>query len=117
MDFTKETALIETILFLESEPVAPKVLAQKAQLSDEVTEKCLEILKERLNGEESGLELSMITGGYCLTQKKNTGMFLKNSMAQSATENFLNLQWKLFLLSHILSQSPVPKLNRFVVSA
>ena len=77
MEFTKETALIETILFLESEPLAPKVLAQKAQLSDEVTEKCLEILKERLNGEESGLELSMITGGYCLTPKKEYWDVLK----------------------------------------
>ena len=77
MEFTKETALIETILFLESEPLAPKVLAQKAQLSEEVTEKCIENLKERLNGEESGLELSMITGGYFLTPKKEYWDVLK----------------------------------------
>ena len=46
MDFNKETALVETILFLESEPLTVKVLANKAQLSEEVTEQCIEKLKE-----------------------------------------------------------------------
>ena len=39
MDFNKETALVETILFLESEPLTAKVLSNKAQLSEEVVEK------------------------------------------------------------------------------
>ena len=47
MDFNKETALVETILFLESEPLTAKVLSNKAQLSEEVVEKCLEKLKEK----------------------------------------------------------------------
>ena len=46
MDFNKETALVETVLFLESEPVTAKVISNKAQLSEEVVEKCLEKLKE-----------------------------------------------------------------------
>ena len=77
MEFTKETALIETILFLESDPVAPKVLAQKAQLSEEVTEKCIEHLKEKYSAEDSGIELEMITGGWCLTPKKEYWDVLK----------------------------------------
>ena len=47
MDFNKETALCETVLFLESEPITAKVLANKAQLADDVVEKCLENLKEK----------------------------------------------------------------------
>ena len=70
MDFNKETALVETILFLESEPLTAKVLANKAQLSEEVTEKCIEHLKEKYNAEDSGIELVMITGGWCLAPKK-----------------------------------------------
>ena len=58
MDFNKETALCETILFLESEPVTLKGLASKAQLSEDVTEKCLENLKEKYTAENSGIELA-----------------------------------------------------------
>lgn len=77
MEFNKETALIETILFLESEPVPEKALASKAQLSEEVVEKCIENLKEKYAAEDSGLELSMITGGWCLTPKKEYWDVLK----------------------------------------
>ena len=77
MDFNKETALVETILFLESEPVTAKVLANKAQLSEEVTEKCLEKLKEKYSAEDSGIELVMITGGWCLVPKKEYWEVLK----------------------------------------
>lgn len=77
MDFSKETALCETILFLESEPLTVKVLSNKAQLSEEVVEKCLEKLKEKYNAEDSGIELSMITGGWCITPKKEYWEVLK----------------------------------------
>ena len=77
MDFTKETALCETILFLESEPLTVKVLSNKAQLSDEVVEKCLEHLKEKYAAENSGIELSMVTGGWCITPKKEYWELLK----------------------------------------
>ncbi len=77
MDFNKETALCETILFLESEPLTVKVLSNKAQLSEEVVEKCLESLKEKYAAENSGIELSMVTGGWCITPKKEYWELLK----------------------------------------
>ncbi|MCR5284752.1 MAG: SMC-Scp complex subunit ScpB [Treponema sp.] len=77
MDFTKETALCETVLFLESEPLTVKVLSNKAQLSEEVVEKCLESLKEKYAAENSGIELSMVTGGWCITPKKEYWELLK----------------------------------------
>ena len=77
MDFSKETALVETVLFLESEPVTVKVISNKAQLSEEVVEKCLEGLKEKYAAENSGIELSMITGGWCLVPKKEYWDVLK----------------------------------------
>lgn len=70
MELEKETGLIEAILFLESEPLPLKVLASKAQLSEEVTEKCIENLKEKYSEKNSGIELGMITGGWCLVPKK-----------------------------------------------
>lgn len=77
MELNKETGLCEAILFLESEPLTVKVLASKAQLSEEVVEKCIENLKEKYEAEDSGIELGMITGGYCLVPKKEFWDVLK----------------------------------------
>ncbi len=77
MDFNKETALCETILFLESEPLTTKVLSNKAQLAEDVVEKCIENLKKKYEAEDSGIELTMITGGWCLVPKKEYWEVLK----------------------------------------
>ena len=106
MDFNKETALCETVLFLESEPITAKVLANKAQLSDEVTEKCIENLKEKYSAENSGIELVMITGGWALVPKKEYWSVLKEQygskkegrLSRSALETL-----SIIAYSHILS--------------
>ncbi len=77
MEFNKESALIECILFLESEPLSVKVISNKAQLSEEVVAKCLEKLEEKYSAQDSGVELTMITGGWCLTPKKEYWDVLK----------------------------------------
>ena len=77
MELEKETGLIETIFFLESEPLTVKNLATKAQLSEEVTEQCIENLKEKYSESSSGIELAMITGGWCLIPKKEFWEVLK----------------------------------------
>ena len=77
MDFKKEAALVETVLFLESEPLSVKMISNKTQFSEEVVEQCLEVLKERYESEGSGIELAMITGGWCLTPKKECWDVLK----------------------------------------
>jgi len=77
MELDKETALVETVLFLESEPLAVKAIANKIQLSEEVVEKCIDNLKEKYSADNSGIELSMITGGWCITPKKECWDTLK----------------------------------------
>jgi segregation and condensation protein B len=77
MELEKETALVETILFLESEPVAEKNLASIAQLSEEVVQKCIENLKEKMKEPSCGVELSMITGGWTLVPKKDIWSVLR----------------------------------------
>ena len=77
LNLDKETALLETVLFLESEPLTVKVLSNKSQLSEEIVEKCIEKLKEKYAAEDSGIELVMITGGWCLTPKKEYWEVLK----------------------------------------
>ncbi|MCR5613605.1 SMC-Scp complex subunit ScpB [Treponema sp.] len=77
MDFAKESALIEAILFLESEPVNEKTLAAIAELSEEVVAKCIEVLKEKYQKDDAGMELEMITGGWALVPKKDLWEVLK----------------------------------------
>ena len=45
MNLDNEAALVEAILFLESEPLAEKTIALIAELSEEVVQKALELLK------------------------------------------------------------------------
>ena len=77
MEFEKERALIEAILFLESEPVTEKSLSAISELSEEVVRKSLEVLKEKYKSDASGIELEMITGGWALIPKKEIWNVLK----------------------------------------
>lgn len=69
-NFNDETAIIETILFLESEPQNSENLAKISQLSVEVVDKALECLKEKYSSADSGIDLAKIIGGWTLVPKK-----------------------------------------------
>ncbi|HON13253.1 MAG TPA: SMC-Scp complex subunit ScpB [Treponema sp.] len=66
----KETALIEAILYLENEPIEESSLVRISGLSKEVVERALELLQERYNRSDSGVELSRIGGGVLIAPKK-----------------------------------------------
>ena len=63
-------ALIETILYLESDPVDESRLCRNTGLSKEEVAAALESLTARLNEAESGLEIIYIGGGVMLSPKK-----------------------------------------------
>jgi segregation and condensation protein B len=66
----KETALIEAILFMESESKDETELAKISGLSRDVVKDVLERLGERYAQEDSGIELSGIGGGIMISPKK-----------------------------------------------
>jgi segregation and condensation protein B len=66
----KETALIEAILYLESEPLDEAGLSRISGLSTDVIKLCLEILENRYTQEDSGVELTRIGGGIIISPKK-----------------------------------------------
>lgn len=70
MNLDSETALLETVLFLESEPQTVESLAKITQFSEDVVDECLERLKEKYESPDSGIEVSQILGGWLLTPKK-----------------------------------------------
>ncbi|MCR4821355.1 MAG: SMC-Scp complex subunit ScpB [Treponema sp.] len=77
INLEKEAGLIEAVLFLESEPLTVDALSNSTQLAADVVTECLDLLKEKYNSPSSGVELSVITGGYVLTPKKEYWETLK----------------------------------------
>ncbi len=74
----KETALIEAILYLDTEPLDEASLSRISGLSLEVTEAVLELLRERYAGEAHGVELARISGGWVLSPKRDLWESLKD---------------------------------------
>ena len=74
----KETALIESILYLETEPLDEVSLARISGLTKEIVEQVLEILKDRYSDEAHGIELIQISGGWAISPKKELWESLKD---------------------------------------
>ncbi len=70
VNLEKEAGLVEAVLFLESQPLTAESIAGITQLAEDVVENCIEILKEKYTADNCGVEISVITGGYILTPKK-----------------------------------------------
>jgi segregation and condensation protein B len=66
----KEAALIEAILYLETEPVDEGALSRISGLGKETVLKALEVLQAKYAKEDSGIELSRVGGGITAAPKK-----------------------------------------------
>ncbi len=77
LNLDSETALLETVLFLESEPQSPESLSKITHLDLDTINRCVERLKEKYSDMDSGIELSQIVGGWILTPKKECFDFVK----------------------------------------
>jgi len=69
-DFEKEAALIEAILYLETDPLDINILVRYSGLSKEAVKKAVETLEEKYSRQDSGVELSRIGGGIMLSAKQ-----------------------------------------------
>jgi segregation and condensation protein B len=74
----KETALVEAVLYLESDPLDEGAISRFSGLSRDVVKSALENLGRRYSGEESGLELVHIGGGVMISPKKEFWDSLKD---------------------------------------
>lgn len=72
LNLDSETALLETILFLESEPQNTENLAKISQLSIDVVNEALARLREKYANADSGIEIAEIIGGWMLVPKKES---------------------------------------------
>jgi segregation and condensation protein B len=74
----KETALVEAILYMESEPVDEAGIGRISGLSKEVVKAALERLGERYAMADCGVELSRISGGVMISPKREYWENLKD---------------------------------------
>jgi segregation and condensation protein B len=65
----KESALVQTVLFLESEPMDLAALARATGLGREVVEQALVVLAEEMASPAQGLELVQSGGGWLIAPK------------------------------------------------
>jgi segregation and condensation protein B len=78
MNLEKETALLEAILFLESDPISISTLILYSGFEQEVIQLALEHLAENLTLRSSGLELRELQGGWMLAPKTEFWEQVKN---------------------------------------
>jgi segregation and condensation protein B len=74
----QEAALVETVLFLESEPLDEAALSRITGLSRDVVEGALEILREECSASSRGLEPIKAGGGWILAPKSELWESLKD---------------------------------------
>ena len=66
----KETALVEAILFLETDPVDENTLARISGFPTDMIITILEKIRERYESADHGIELAQISGGWIITPKR-----------------------------------------------
>ncbi len=89
MKLEKEEALIEAILFLESDPIDLNSLIKITNFSKEAVLQTLSNLKEKLSMADRGLELIEIGGGYQMAPKIEFWDYLKGKYGKK-NENRLS---------------------------
>ena len=82
MNLSTEAAIVESILYLESEPVGVDRLAKISGLSKDVLLRVLSELQERYANSEGGLEILCIGEGYHFAPKKQYWDVLKDHYAK-----------------------------------
>jgi len=73
----KETALVEAILYLESDPIDEGAIARIGGISDEAVKAALDNLSRRYADPQSGFELTRIGGGVTIAVKREYREILK----------------------------------------
>lgn len=70
LDLAKEIALIEAVLYMETEPATAEQLAKICKFDRAIIETVLDKLSMQLNNENRGLELLHLNDGWMLFPKK-----------------------------------------------
>ena len=70
LELNRETALLEAVLYMETEPITTEQLSKLCKLDANLIEAALETLKQHLAAENRGLELLFLNDGWMMFPKK-----------------------------------------------
>jgi segregation and condensation protein B len=84
----KEAALIEAILYLETDPMDYGVLSRISGLGKDVVEAAVKVLELKYAREDSGFELSRIGGGVMISVKREFWDTLKERYGKKNETRF-----------------------------
>ncbi len=87
MNLEYEAALLEAILFLESDPVEAAILAKISGLSIEIVLEGLAQLQENYEARHSGLSIDEIAGGFILSPRLDLWNALKGRYGKKNENN------------------------------
>ncbi len=107
MELEKEKALIEAILFLESEPLGLASLARLSGLSKDVVIQVTDQIQEDYAAESHGIELVEIGGGFLFAPKKDLWEYLKERYGKKSDSRLSKAA--LETLSIIAYSQPITK--------
>jgi segregation and condensation protein B len=77
-ELEKETALVEAVLYLESDPINEGAISRICGLSKETVKNVLQNIKDRYTAADCGLELSYISGEAVISVKREYWENLKD---------------------------------------
>jgi len=80
----KEAALVQTVLFLESEPMDEAAISKATGLGREVVDEALIVLRDEMSSPSQGLEPVRSGGGWILAPKAELWTYLKERYGRKA---------------------------------
>lgn len=107
MNFQEEARIVESILFMENEPVDIGFISRVSRLSKEVVEEALKYVKEEYDNANHGIELVEIAGGVAFAPKKDLWEVIKHRYGKK-NDNRLS-KAALETLSIIAYSQPITK--------
>ena len=105
MELSKDAALIEAILLLESDPVEPRKLSSISGLSAEAAQEAIAQLRQGLEADGHGLEIVEIGGGFAFAPRKASGSSCASATARARRTTFPRRPWRPWQSSRIPSPS------------
>lgn len=78
----KEAAIIEAVLFIESEPQDEAALSRISGLAEGAVGEALGLLTDKYAAEDSGVELARVSGGWALRPKQDVWESLREHYAR-----------------------------------
>src|SRR5581483_6689085 len=107
MDKEKTQTILECLLFVTNRPLPLAELCEITGEKPETVERCLQDIRERLQGAQSALQIAQVAEGYQLATREGFGYWVKKLFREQTT--FRLSQSAMETLSIIAYKQPITR--------